>query len=75
MTLCDDCEQMMQPYLDRTLTDEERVRAEAHLAECSWCSKRYRFEVDLRMYVRKAAAEPMAPELKAKLAQLRTPLY
>jgi anti-sigma factor (TIGR02949 family) len=71
---CIECEQMMQPYLDRTLSEPERREAEEHLAECDWCSKRYRFEADLRQYVRVAYAEPMPPELKAKLAALRTPL-
>ena len=74
MSLCEKCEELMQPYLDRVLTDVERAEAEAHLAECSWCDKRYRFEVSLRQYVRQAADEPMPAELKAKLTALRTPL-
>ena len=75
MTLCDKCEELMQPYLDRVLTDEERAEAEAHLAQCSWCEKRYRFEVSLRQFVRHAADEPMPFELKQKLSALRTPLF
>jgi anti-sigma factor (TIGR02949 family) len=71
---CVECEQMMQPYLDRTLSEPERREAEEHLADCEWCSKRYRFEADLRQYVRVTYAEPMPAELKAKLAALRTPL-
>ena len=74
MSRCEKCEELMQPYLDRVLDDEEVAEAEAHLAQCSWCEKRYRFEVTLRQYVRQAADEPMPPELKAKLAALRTPL-
>jgi anti-sigma factor RsiW len=74
MTLCERCEEMMQPFLDRVLTDAERAEAEAHLAECSWCEKRYRFEVSLRRFVREAVDEPMPAPLKAKLAALRTPL-
>jgi anti-sigma factor (TIGR02949 family) len=74
MSLCDKCEEMMQPYLDRVLTDAERAEAEAHLAECNWCAKRYRFEEKLRQYVRVAVSEPMPAELKARLAALRTPL-
>ena len=35
---------MMQPYLDRALTEAERAEAEAHLAGCGYCRKRYRFE-------------------------------
>jgi anti-sigma factor RsiW len=65
---------MLQPYLDRELTDHERAQAELHLEGCAYCRKRYRFEVSLRMYVRHAAAEQMDPQLKAKLASLRTPL-
>jgi mycothiol system anti-sigma-R factor len=71
---CDKCEQMMQPYLDRVLTDEERAEAQSHLESCSYCAKRYRFEEEFRKFVRLAVAEPMPPELKAKLAALRTPL-
>ena len=41
---CAHCEEMMQPYLDHILTEDERVEAEAHLDECEWCRRRYRFE-------------------------------
>ncbi len=44
----------MQPYLDHVLTDEEMAAAEAHLAECEQCRRRYRFEESLRVYVRMA---------------------
>ena len=71
---CAKCEEVLQPYLDRELTDDEKVEAEAHLEACSYCRKRYRFEESLRRYVREAAVETMPPELKAKLAALRTPL-
>ena len=71
---CDKCEQMMQPYLDRVLSDEERVEAEHHLDTCEYCRRRYRFEAEVRQFVRLAATEPMPPELKAKLRALRTPL-
>ena len=71
---CEKCEQMMQPYLDRVLTDEERVEAEQHLAGCSYCQRRYHFEEEFRRFVRLAATEPMPPALKAKLRALRTPL-
>ena len=72
---CEQCEELMQPYLDRELNAEERAEAERHLDSCSWCRKRYRFEESLRRYVRQAVAEPMPPELKQKLAALRTPLF
>jgi hypothetical protein len=72
---CAHCEELMQPYMDRVLTDAERGEAEAHLDECAYCRKRYRFEESLRIYVRQVvAAEPMPVELKARLSELRTPL-
>ena len=51
---CDDCEQWMQPFMDRVLTDGERREAEAHLDDCAYCRKRYRFEANLRQFVRQA---------------------
>ena len=71
---CDKCEELLQPFLDRDLNEEERALAEEHLNLCSYCRKRYRFEVSLRRYVRQVAVEPMPLELKARLAALRTPL-
>ena len=75
MCNCDDCEQWMQPYMDRVLTDAERLEAEVHLDECSYCRKRYRFEANLRQFVRQAVVEPMPLALKQKLSELRTPLH
>jgi mycothiol system anti-sigma-R factor len=71
---CEHCEQMLQPYLDRELTDAERLEAEHHLADCPSCRKAYRFEETLRGYVRKSCSEKMSDELKAKLLALRTSL-
>jgi len=71
---CSHCEEMMQPYLDHILNDEERREAEKHLDECDWCRRRYRFEESLRVYVRQVVTEPMPVELKQKLAELRIPL-
>ena len=72
---CGKCEEMMQPYLDRDLSDDQVREAEAHLDGCSYCRRRYRFEVSLRRYVRTAAAaKQMPPGLKERLMALRTPL-
>jgi anti-sigma factor (TIGR02949 family) len=73
-TICEKCEELIQPFLDRDLDESERREAEAHLDDCGYCRKRYRFEVELRRFVRRACDEPMSPELKAKLSSLRTPL-
>ena len=71
---CAHCEEMMQPYLDHVLTEEERVEAESHLDECELCRRRYRFEESLRVYVRQATAEQMPAELRVKLSTLRIDL-
>ncbi len=71
---CAHCEEMMQPYLDHVLTEEERVEAESHLDECESCRRRYRFEESLRVYVRQATAEQMPAELRLKLSTLRIEL-
>jgi mycothiol system anti-sigma-R factor len=72
---CEKCEELLQPYLDRELSDAERAEAQAHLDLCSYCRRRYRFEEELRTFVRQAAVEEMPPDLKQKLADLRTPLF
>ena len=72
--LCEKCEEWMQPYLDRELSDSERLEAEVHLDGCGYCRKRYRFEETLRVFVREVCSEQMPAELKLKLASLRTPL-
>jgi anti-sigma factor (TIGR02949 family) len=69
---CDACEELLQGYLDRALTDAEVSQAESHLDACDYCRRRYRFEVSLRQYVQTTAAERMPPELMAKLTQLRS---
>ncbi len=71
---CAWCEEVLQPYLDRHLTERERAEAQAHLDGCGYCSKRYQFEEGLRQFVRMAATEEMDPALKQRLAELRTPL-
>jgi anti-sigma factor (TIGR02949 family) len=70
---CDWCEEVLQPYLDRELTKAEMLEAEAHLDECSYCRKRYRFEESLRRYVHQVV-EPMPVEMKARLSNLRLEL-
>jgi anti-sigma factor (TIGR02949 family) len=71
---CEWCEEVLQPFLDRDLTEAERLQAEKHLKGCPYCSKRYHFEEGLRRLVRQAAVEPMAPALKQRLSELRLEL-
>jgi anti-sigma factor (TIGR02949 family) len=69
---CDKCEELLQGFLDRQLTDPERLQAQSHLDGCEYCRRRYRFEETLRVYVRTTAEERMPPGLLEKLAQLRS---
>lgn len=68
---CGKCEQLLQGYLDRELSNEEVAEAEEHLNGCDYCRRRYRFEESLRQYVRTTAVERMPPGLMEKLVQLR----
>jgi anti-sigma factor (TIGR02949 family) len=69
---CDACEELLQGYLDRELTDSEVGQAEAHLDGCDYCRRRYRFEVSLRQYMQTTAVERMPAGLMEKLTQLRS---
>jgi anti-sigma factor (TIGR02949 family) len=71
---CEACEELLQSFLDRVLSEDEVAEAQRHLDGCPYCAARYRFESSLRTFVRRAAVEQMAPELKLKLQALRTPL-
>jgi predicted anti-sigma-YlaC factor YlaD len=68
---CEQCEELLQGYLDRELSDVEVALAESHLNGCEYCRRRYRFEENLRRYVRTTAAERIPPGLLEKLEQLR----
>jgi anti-sigma factor (TIGR02949 family) len=70
---CEKCEQLLQGYLDRDLSDAEVREAEGHLDACDYCRRRYRFEAHLRRYIRTTAIERMPAGLMAKLAELRGP--
>jgi anti-sigma factor (TIGR02949 family) len=74
MNDCEKCEELLQPWLDRELNEVERAEAEAHLDGCSYCRRRYRFEAELRRFVRQAADEPMPVQLRERLAALRISL-
>jgi predicted anti-sigma-YlaC factor YlaD len=69
---CEQCEELLQGYLDRELSDGEVSLAESHLDGCEYCRRRYRFEENLRRYVRTTAVERIPPGLLEKLEQLRT---
>ena len=69
---CGRCEELLQDFLDRTLSDSEWREAEVHLEGCDYCRRRYRFEVSLRQYVQTTAVERMPAGLMDRLSQLRS---
>ena len=72
-TDCAKCERLLQLYLDGELNEIEAREAEAHLDDCGYCMRQYRFERAFRVYLRKRLTEEsMSPELGAKLAALRS---
>jgi anti-sigma factor (TIGR02949 family) len=59
---CRGVESMLQPYLDRALTEKEITTVDVHLQECSYCNDRYVFERNLRATVKTCCCEEHAPE-------------
>ena len=68
---CDKCEELLQGFLDRELTEAEVAVAEFHLNGCDYCRRRYTFEQSLRRYVKLSAVERMPAGLMERLTQLR----
>ena len=69
---CEKCEELLQGFLDRELTQSEVTLAESHLDGCNYCRRRYKFEQSLRRYVKLSAVERMPPGLMERLTQLRS---
>jgi mycothiol system anti-sigma-R factor len=59
---CRGAESLLQPYLDRVLTDAEVARIDGHLQDCSYCSERYVFERGLRTAVKTCCSEEPVPD-------------
>ena len=71
-TSCGKCEQLLQLYLDGELDENEVREAEAHLDDCGYCRRRYRFERAFRAYLRETlSVDPMSRELRVKLVALQ----
>ena len=55
---CRYCEERLQLFMDKVLTDEEIVEVQHHLDDCPPCRGAYRFEATLRMVVHDRTIEP-----------------
>lgn len=65
---CQECVDKLQPYLDRELTDTERLEVEHHLGVCGHCADSFRFEAGvLRVVGRCGRSTAASDELKARI--------
>jgi anti-sigma factor (TIGR02949 family) len=58
---CRGAESMLQPYLDRVLTESEAARVDEHLRDCEYCRERYVFERGLRTAVKRCCSDEPVP--------------
>ncbi len=70
MMSCTDTRKLLQPYLDRELSEEEIAAVRGHLSRCGSCGDCYRFEADLRRLIRFCADEPAPPNLLQRVRGL-----
>ena len=69
MINCRDCQQALNPYIDRELSDEDIVQVRQHLDACGGCLHIFQFQESLRRLVRVRCREQVAPEsLRARIA-------
>lgn len=65
---CRDTLDQLDSFLDRALSQEERLAVETHLEECSRCACEYRYEESFVREVRQKLKRLQAPpELMAKI--------
>ena len=62
MINCRECVKVLNPYLDRELSDAEVVEVRGHLEACGGCLHMYQFEESLRRLVRVRCQEQGASE-------------
>lgn len=68
---CRGVEHLLQPYLDRALTETEVVTVERHLQDCTYCNDRYVFERTLRVAFKSCCCEERAPDGFVERLRLR----
>ena len=60
-TTCGDVGQLMHPYIDEELGEQERHELELHAANCSDCAALVRSELEFKAQLRAKLAPPSAP--------------
>ncbi len=68
---CGDCEDKLEAYADRELSEKELAEVKRHLEACPPCEHRYEFQAELKRVVRVCCEQDKAPpELREKLRQI-----
>ena len=63
---CKDAYEQLYPYLDRELSDDEKVVVRQHLEACPPCAHLFHFEGTIVHYVQKAGTNDGCPVEAAK---------
>jgi mycothiol system anti-sigma-R factor len=68
---CADCEDKLDRYLDRELTEVEISEVRQHLVDCPPCEDLFELQVHVKRLVKVCCDQGEAPEhLRAKLKQI-----
>jgi hypothetical protein len=59
---CDDAVELITGLVDNEVSTQERAAIEAHLSECETCALSYEQERELKLQIRLAAGQAVAPE-------------
>lgn len=71
MITCKNCLEVLYPYIDRELSDDDVEQVRKHLDACRGCLHLFEFEASIRRLVRVRCKEQMAPEhLKVRILQV-----
>ena len=68
---CAECEEKLDGYLDRELTEAEIVEVRQHLVDCPQCEDQFELQVHLKRVVKVCCDQGEAPaRLREKLKQI-----
>jgi len=68
---CPDCQDKLDRYLDRELTNTEALEIQLHLEGCPDCNDQYEFQVQLKRLVKHSCDCDSAPAgFREKLRQI-----
>jgi mycothiol system anti-sigma-R factor len=68
---CDGCQEKLERYVDRELSDQELNEVRGHLERCPPCEDRYQLQAGLQRLVKLSCDQGTAPStLREKLLQI-----